>query len=172
MPGSARRRSWSSAAGAVVWETSPMYALLPMVLSSARRLAIRLISVVLPANDDESVAQVAPVARQQLKTVRTSTLTVDQVHTVTFGLDGTGYKIELSAGDAAELRADLATWVSHARRTSGSTATRGTRGSTREAATGAGHTTMIRSWARANGHHVSDRGRLPATVRQAYNAAH
>ena len=149
-----------------------MNALLPMVLSSVRRLAIKLISVVLPPSDDHSVAQVAPVARQQLKTVRTSTLTVDQVHTVTFGLDGTSYEIELSAEHAAALRADLATWVSHARRTSGSTATRGSRRSARETTTGTGHATMIRSWARANGHHVSDRGRLPATVRQAYNAVH
>ena len=150
-----------------------MHALLPLVLSSARRLATKLLSVVLPVAGDQSVAQVAPVARQRrLKTVRTDALTVDQVHTVTFGLDGTSYVIELSAGQAAALRADLATWVSHARRTTGSTATRGTRRPSTGAATGTGRATVIRSWARANGHDVSDRGRLPAAVRQAYDAAH
>ena len=147
-----------------------MQALLPLVLSSARRLVVKLLSVVLPVAGDQPVAQVAPVARpRRLRTVRTDALTVDEVHTVTFGLDGTSYEIELSAGQAAALRADLATWVRHARRTSGSTASRGTRRPTTATATG---TTTIRSWARANGHDVSDRGRLPATVRQAYNAAH
>jgi hypothetical protein len=92
--------------------------------------------------------------------------------TVTFGLDGTTYDIDLSATDAAALGDDLATWVSQARRTSGSTATSRTRRPASATTPGSGHTTMIRRWARANGYNVSDRGRLPIAVRQAYNAAH
>ena len=146
-----------------------MNTLLPMGMSVARQVASRLLSIVWSATDDESVERVAPVARQRrLKPVSPNELTVDQLHTVTFGLDGTSYQIELTAGRAAALRADLATWVSHARRTSGSTATRGTRRRT----TGPTTATTIRRWARANGHNVSDRGRLPVAVRQAYHAAH
>lgn len=33
-------------------------------------------------------------------------------------------------------------------------------------------TATIRAWARRNGHSVSTRGRIPAAVRDAYNAAH
>ena len=32
--------------------------------------------------------------------------------------------------------------------------------------------TEIRTWARANGYEISDRGRLPAAVREAFSAAH
>jgi hypothetical protein len=30
----------------------------------------------------------------------------------------------------------------------------------------------VRAWAKSNGHHVSDRGRISAAVQQAYDAAH
>jgi len=33
-------------------------------------------------------------------------------------------------------------------------------------------TAAIRAWARANGHQVSDRGRIPKSVIEAYQAAH
>jgi hypothetical protein len=33
-------------------------------------------------------------------------------------------------------------------------------------------TAAIRTWARDNGHTVSDRGRIPKTVVEAYNAVH
>ena len=32
-------------------------------------------------------------------------------------------------------------------------------------------TQKVREWARANGYEVSDRGRIPASVREAYDAA-
>ena len=39
------------------------------------------------------------------------------MHTVSFGVDGTNYKIDLTPDDAAALRQDLAPWVVHARAT-------------------------------------------------------
>ena len=45
--------------------------------------------------------------------------TVTAEETVSFGVDGTAYEIDLSAEHATALRADLATWVDHARRTGG-----------------------------------------------------
>ena len=44
---------------------------------------------------------------------------VPAVETVAFALDGASYEIDLSAANAARLREALATWVGHARRTSG-----------------------------------------------------
>ncbi len=155
-----------------------MHTLMTMGQSAARRLTVTLLSVVLPVAGDRPVQRTAEASRRrQLETVSSDDLTADvvtanQVRTVTFGLDGTTYEIDLSPGDAAALRDDLATWVSHARRTSGSAATSRSRRPTTATTPGGSRTTTIRRWARANGHNVSDRGRLPAAAREAYDAAH
>ena len=97
--------------------------------------------------------------------------------TVTFSLDGTTYEIDLSDKNAGEMRDVFSKYVDAARKVS----SRGTRasGAGRSKATGGGAGRMdreqagaIRDWARKNGHDVSDRGRIPATVVDAYEAAH
>jgi nucleoid-associated protein Lsr2 len=85
--------------------------------------------------------------------------------TVTFALDGTTYEIDLSQANAAKLRDLLAPYVSAARRSTG----RGTRKS-RGRSSGGPNPSEIREWARAHGHTVSDRGRVPAHVREKYDA--
>jgi hypothetical protein len=91
--------------------------------------------------------------------------------TVTFGLDGVTYEIDLSASNAAALRDSLAQYVANARRSSA-------RGATSRRTGRAGRPTSgpsaaeIREWARAQGKVVSDRGRVPADVRADYDAAH
>jgi hypothetical protein len=96
--------------------------------------------------------------------------------TVSFALDGRAYEIDLSEENAAKLRDSLATFVAAARRT-GSRRPRGQRSSTSEApATPARPsreaTAAVRTWARENGHEVSERGRIPKAVIEAYNSAH
>ena len=87
--------------------------------------------------------------------------------TVTFGLDGVSYEIDLSSSNAAALRDALSNYVGHARRVGGR------RGAARRAAAGNGPTAKdIREWAKANGWDVPERGRVSADVRQAYEAAH
>lgn len=88
--------------------------------------------------------------------------------TVTFALDGTSYEIDLSQQNAAKLRDLFAPYVTAARRASG----RGSRKSSRGRGSGGPNPAEIRDWARAHGHVVSDRGRVPAEVRSAYDAAH
>ncbi|GAA2726362.1 Lsr2 family protein [Cellulomonas aerilata] len=100
--------------------------------------------------------------------------------TVTFALDGVSYEIDLTAEHAAELRESFSRWVGHARKT-GSGSRGGGRqqrsggtgggGGSRRSASG-GDATAIREWARENGHEVSERGRISAEVRKAYEAAH
>jgi hypothetical protein len=90
--------------------------------------------------------------------------------TVTFALDGVSYEIDLSDKNAKSLRDDFAKWTGHARRAGSSSARRspGRRG-------GAGRRTdlaAVREWARANGHTVSDRGRISAEIQAAYDKAH
>lgn len=88
--------------------------------------------------------------------------------TVTFSLDGVAYEIDLSTGNAAKLREAIAPWVGGARRVGGRARTSATR---RGAARGSGgKNTEIRDWARANGYSVSDRGRIPAEVKAAFDA--
>ncbi|TVL92124.1 Lsr2 family protein [Streptomyces sp. SAJ15] len=91
--------------------------------------------------------------------------------TVTFALDGKTYEIDLNADNADKLRSSLEDFVKNGRRTGGRTAA--ARGRTRTAATaGAGQdTAKIRAWAKENGYEVNDRGRVPATVREAYEKA-
>lgn len=92
----------------------------------------------------------------------------DASQTVSFGLDGTSYEIDLNDKNAAALREALAAYIGHARKTGGS----GRRGR-RSGSTNLGPSTKeIRDWARSNGHEVSDRGRVSAEVRQAFDAAH
>ncbi|GAA3458591.1 MULTISPECIES: histone-like nucleoid-structuring protein Lsr2 [Saccharothrix] len=96
--------------------------------------------------------------------------------TVSFGLDGVAYEIDLRPQNADRLRDALAGFVANARRTGGRTR--------RTAAAGAPvrrpgsevrnkeQTKAIREWARKNGHDLADRGRIPASVIEAFEVAH
>ena len=94
--------------------------------------------------------------------------------TVSFALDGTNYEIDLSDKNAKEMRDAFSRYVHAARkvgrgsgRASGGGRSRATGGRMDREQAGA-----IRDWARKNGHQVSDRGRIPASVVEAYEAAH
>ncbi|MBK8461982.1 MAG: Lsr2 family protein [Nigerium sp.] len=91
--------------------------------------------------------------------------------TVTFALDGVTYEIDLSDDNSQKLRDDLAQWVAAARRSGGRKSTRSS-GTRRRTDSGPGSANDIRSWARAHGMEVSDRGRVREEIRQAYEAAH
>lgn len=92
--------------------------------------------------------------------------------TVTFALDGVSYEIDLTSAHASELRDALGTWVGHARKVGGRSGGR-SGGSSSGAArprrsSDAG---AVRAWAKENGHEVSERGRISAEIREAYEAA-
>lgn len=89
--------------------------------------------------------------------------------TVTFGLDGVEYEIDLSAKNAEDLREALAPWVGHARRVGGR---RKRGGRPAVSADGTSSTSEIRAWALAQGYDVSSRGRVSADIREAYERAH
>ncbi|MEO7069684.1 MAG: Lsr2 family protein [Nostocoides sp.] len=86
--------------------------------------------------------------------------------TVSFSLDGVSYEIDLSSSNADKLRNSMATWVGFATRSGG-------RKTTRSAGKSAGRRNVseVREWARANGHAVSERGRISADVQAAYDKA-
>ncbi|MEJ7795031.1 MAG: Lsr2 family protein [Nocardioides sp.] len=90
----------------------------------------------------------------------------DAVETVTFGLDGATYEVDLNDKNAAALREALAGYLGHARKVTNS------RGRKTKTTTGGPSARELRDWARSNGYKVSDRGRVPAEVRDAFEAAH
>ena len=94
----------------------------------------------------------------------------DAEETVTFGLDGATYEIDLNSTNAAKLRDAVTPYVGHARPVSGRSSRRNT--SAKAAATGGAAPSEIRAWARENGFDVPERGRVAAEVREAYAAAH
>ncbi|MDE9364442.1 Lsr2 family protein [Luteipulveratus sp. YIM 133132] len=88
----------------------------------------------------------------------------EAAETVSFGLDGVTYEIDLSASNAAEFRKELSTWTESARRTGGR------RSTTKAPGTSNRHDlTKVRDWARDNGYSVSDRGRVSREIQEAYD---
>jgi hypothetical protein len=86
--------------------------------------------------------------------------------TVRFGLGGTEYEIDLSKKNAAAFRRQLAPFIEHARR-----AGRGPRRRPGRTASSRERSADIRAWAKDQGITVSDRGRIPASVAEQYDAA-
>ncbi len=98
-----------------------------------------------------------------------------QQQTVAFGLDGQTYEVDLDAEHASELRSTLQRYIDAARRVGEQPAPPATTGRARPrrsaATTQRNDTAAIRAWAQSHGHPVSDRGRIPAAVLQAHQAA-
>lgn len=95
----------------------------------------------------------------------------DATQTVAFGLDGASYEIDLNDDHATALREALAPYLGHARKVTRGGGGAKRSGRTAAASTGGASAKEIREWARANGHDVPERGRIPADVREAYESA-
>jgi Lsr2 len=96
----------------------------------------------------------------------------DDISTVSFALDGVSYEIDLTEANAEKLRSGLEEFVNSARRTGGRVK-RGTAPAKRPGSPASREQTKaIRDWARQNGYELSDRGRIPATVIEAFETAH
>ncbi|MEI6622027.1 MAG: Lsr2 family protein [Actinomycetes bacterium] len=85
--------------------------------------------------------------------------------TVSFGLDGDDYEIDLSCEHAAALRAGLQDYLGAARRVNRR------RAAGKRSSAGGPDTAAVRAWARDNGISVSARGRVSAEVVAQYEAA-
>ena len=98
----------------------------------------------------------------------------DDVSTVQIALDNVSYEIDLSADNAARLREKLARFVDNGKRVT--THPRGRKTASRRVGATApvGHeqAQAVRDWARNNGYTVSERGRIPKNVQEAFDNAH
>ena len=86
--------------------------------------------------------------------------------TVRFGLGSTEYEIDLSKKNAAAFRRKIAPFIEHGRK-----AGRGLRRRAGRTASSREHSGDIRACAKDQGIAVSDRGRIPASVVEQYEAA-
>ncbi len=93
----------------------------------------------------------------------------DATETVTFGLDGVDYEIDLSDEHAAQLREALSLYIGHGRRTGGRR--KSASAAAPKSTAGGASAAEVRAWARENGWDVPERGRVSADVREAYDAA-
>jgi hypothetical protein len=85
--------------------------------------------------------------------------------TVIFSLDGKSYEIDLTAKNASGLRKALRPYIEAGRPIK--------RSRRRPVRTKVGaDTRTVKRWARANGHQVRDRGRVPKEILAAFEAAH
>lgn len=94
----------------------------------------------------------------------------EATQTVTFGLDGTNYEIDLNDANAEKLRDAFAPFVGHARKLSAGASRRGRRPAGGAAGASGASAKEIREWARSNGYSVPERGRIPAEVRNAFES--
>lgn len=88
--------------------------------------------------------------------------------TVRFGVDGTAYEVDLGASNRIKFEEAIAPYIEHGRRI--------TRGRARPAAarsaTRRSDLAAVRAWAKEQGLHVSERGRVSAEVLNQYEASH
>lgn len=110
------------------------------------------------------------IVHQLVDDIDGTVLEIGEGETVNFSLDGRAYELDLSDANAAAFRDILAPYVSAGRSTSTSSASAGAR--KRKSGGAQRDYTAIRAWAAANGFTVSERGRVPAQVLDAYDAAH
>jgi hypothetical protein len=85
--------------------------------------------------------------------------------TVSFGLDGVEYEIDLTKKNASDLRKVLEPWQDVARRVGGRKTP-----TLRHVPSGVDNR-AVRAWAASNGIELSERGRIPGVVIEQYRAA-
>jgi len=86
--------------------------------------------------------------------------------TIRFAFDGTDYEIDLNAKNAAAFSKQLAPYLEHGRRAGRAQPRRPGRTAGNRQRSG-----DIRAWAKEHGLAVSERGRIPASVVEQYQAA-
>jgi hypothetical protein len=91
--------------------------------------------------------------------------------TVEFGLDGVNYTIDLSEKNAGKLRKALDPYLNAATRVGrGGGESRVRRGTASTGRASRDQNQAIREWASKNGYEVSERGRIPSSIVEAYHS--
>ena len=125
------------------------------------------------------IARIVPfmarrIVHQLVDDIDGTLLEVGEGETVLFSVDGVAYEIDLTDENAAALRGALDRYIKAARTVSSARATSAASSSSgrKRRRSGQQDYSDVREWAKKNGYQVSDRGRVPASVLEAYEAAH
>ncbi|WP_433520523.1 histone-like nucleoid-structuring protein Lsr2 [Nocardia pseudovaccinii] len=94
------------------------------------------------------------------------------VESVSFGLDGVNYRIELRPDNAEKLRHDLGKWIHAAQRADDGQDRRLRRVSVECGTRSREELNIIREWAVGQGYRVAARGRIPVRILTAFADAH
>lgn len=108
---------------------------------------------------------------QKIVTIYTDDLTGEETTeaaTHQIVIDGVAYEIDLAPESYDKFLEAIAPFTKAGRRVR---AGKGKAAAAAKSAGGSGDTAAIRAWAKENGHHVNDRGRVPAEIREAYEKA-
>lgn len=94
--------------------------------------------------------------------------------TVEFGVSGTLYAVDLTEAELQDFNDALAPYVDVAQKLTnrGARINRTTVSSSQAGKRSKDQLTAIRTWAKKNGHEISERGRVPEAVLAAFDAAH
>ncbi|MFF3027539.1 MULTISPECIES: Lsr2 family protein [Microbacterium] len=111
------------------------------------------------------------IVHQLVDDIDGSVLEVGEGETIHFSLNGAAYEIDVNAEHAEELRKAFAPYISAGRR-AGSSGAPSRAAAPRKRPARNPEVAAIRAWANDNGYTLSERGRIPAPVIEAYNAAH
>ena len=120
------------------------------------------------------VLEGASAEKKETQMKKTQVVLLDDIdgteaeETVSFSFKGVSYELDLSSANAAAMAEDLEKWIKPARRVGGRTTTRSARSPKAKASSRAGE---IRAWAQGQGLEVNERGRIPAEIVAAFEAA-
>ena len=119
------------------------------------------------------------VTTQLVDDIDGSVIDDESGETIKFAVSGVEYVIDLKAKNATEFHRKLDYYIEHATRVGGrkrraSPAVAASTSATSTAATrrDPAQTRAIRQWAADNDYEISDRGRIPESIVEAYDAAH
>jgi hypothetical protein len=88
--------------------------------------------------------------------------------TVSFGWDGTDYEVDLTTDEAEKFYKAMEKYISVSRKASKASGVTRTKGKANQDGPSAAE---VRAWAQSNGYDVPERGRIPQTIRDAYDSA-
>ncbi|WP_032403811.1 histone-like nucleoid-structuring protein Lsr2 [Rhodococcoides fascians] len=118
------------------------------------------------------------VTTQLVDDIDGSVIDDESGETIEFAVNGVEYVIDLKAKNATEFHRKLDYYIEHSTRVGGRKRKPSPAGATTTVKTGTPATRdpaqvrAIRQWAADEGYEISDRGRIPAAIEEAYNAAH
>ena len=98
-------------------------------------------------------------------------LDTESAHRIHFSVEGKTYRLDVDQKGADKFSAALEQFVEAATKVTGGTVKRAA-SPVRRSAANSGEQTKMREWAKANGYAVAERGRIPASIQEAYAAAH